>query len=71
MDQKFISKLNVVPSVVDPVTLYCDNNGAIAHAKEPISHQRSKYIFRRFYLIREIIDIGDVKICRIPTEKIP
>ena len=28
--KKFITELNVVPSIVDPISLYCDNNGAIA-----------------------------------------
>ncbi|KAL2486711.1 Uncharacterized protein Adt_31467 [Abeliophyllum distichum] len=36
--KKFISELGVVPSIVDPISLYCDNNGAIAQAKEPRSH---------------------------------
>ncbi|KAK2389954.1 secreted RxLR effector protein [Trifolium repens] len=65
--KKFISELEVVPSIADPISLYCDNNGAIAQAKEPRSHQRSKHILRRFHLIREIIDRGDVKICKVPT----
>ena len=65
--KKFISELGIVPSIVDPIDLYCDNNGVIAQAKEPRSHQRSKHILRRYHLIREIIDRGDVKICRVPT----
>ncbi|KAL4385636.1 hypothetical protein GQ457_15G017200 [Hibiscus cannabinus] len=65
--KKFISELGVVPSISDAVGLYCDNNGAIAQAKEPISHQRSKHILRRFHLIREIIDRGDVEICKVHT----
>ncbi|KAI5409218.1 hypothetical protein KIW84_054859 [Lathyrus oleraceus] len=65
--KKFISELGIVPSIVDPIGLYCDNNGAIAQAKEPRSHQRSKHILRRYHLIREIIDRGDVKICKVPT----
>ena len=36
---KFIDELGVVPTIVDPIVLYCDNNGAIALAKEPRSHQ--------------------------------
>src|SRR5262249_7282846 len=32
--KKFITELGVVPSIVDPVLLLCDNNGAIAQAKE-------------------------------------
>ena len=37
--KKFITRLEIVPSISDPVDLYCDNNGAIAQAKEPRSHQ--------------------------------
>ena len=65
--KKFITGLDVVPSISNPVDLYCDNNGAIAQAKEPRQHQKSKHILRRFHLIREIIDRGDVKICRVST----
>ena len=57
--------MGVVPSITNPVDVYCDNNGAIAQAKEPKSHQRSKHILRCFNLIREIIERGDVKICRV------
>ena len=42
--RKFVTELGVVPSIVDPIDLYCDNNGAIAQAKEPQSHQRSKHV---------------------------
>ncbi|KAK9024988.1 hypothetical protein V6N11_064889 [Hibiscus sabdariffa] len=63
--KKFVTELGVVPSISDALELYCDNNGAIAQAKEPRSHQRSKYILRRFHLIREIVDRGDVEICKV------
>ena len=53
--KNFVFRLGVVPSITNPVDVYCDNNGAIAQAKEPRSHQRSKHILRRFHLIREII----------------
>ncbi|KAK8665472.1 hypothetical protein V6N13_005639 [Hibiscus sabdariffa] len=63
--KKFITELGVVPTISDALELYCDNNGAIAQAKEPRSHQRSKHILRRFHLIREIVDRGDVEICKV------
>ncbi|KAK9001076.1 hypothetical protein V6N11_082868 [Hibiscus sabdariffa] len=63
--KKFISELRVVPSISDAIELHCDKNGAIAQAKEPRSHQRSKHILRRFHLIQEIIDRGDVEICKV------
>ena len=66
--KKFVTKLGVVPSFTYLIELYCDNNGAIAQAKEPIFHRRSKHILRRFHLIREIIERGDVKICKVPID---
>jgi hypothetical protein len=66
--RKFVDELGVVPSIVNPVDLYCDSTGAISQAKEPRSHQRSKHILRRFHLIREIIDRGDVSICKVHTD---
>jgi hypothetical protein len=49
--KKFVSELGVVPSCSSPIDLYCDNNGAIAQAKEPRSHQKSKHILQRYHLI--------------------
>lgn len=66
--KKFILELGVVPSILDPVELFCDNNGAIAQAKEPWSHQKLKHILRRYHLIREIVERGDVKISKVAGE---
>ena len=59
----------MVPTIADPILLYCDNNRAIAQAKEPRYHHRSKHILRRYHLIREIIDRNEVKIEKVPTEE--
>ena len=40
--KKFIIELDIISS--DPITLYCNNDGAIALAKEPKSHQKFKHI---------------------------
>ena len=42
----FLLDLKVVPSTQSAITLYCDNSGAVANAKEPMSHKREKYIER-------------------------
>ena len=67
--KKFITELGVVPSALDPVELYCDNSGAVAQAKEPRSHQKSKHIERRYHLIRDFVDKGYVKVCKIHTDQ--
>ena len=66
---KFIQELGVVPSIESPITIHCDNTGAIAHAIEPRAHQRTKHIERRFHLIRDIIHRGDVAIAKIASSE--
>ena len=34
------------------ITLYCDNQGALALAKNPVQHQRSKHIDIRYDFVR-------------------
>jgi hypothetical protein len=63
--RKFLSELGVFLSVSSLLDLYCDNNGAIAQAKEPRNHQRNKHVLRKFHLIREIVRRGDIKICKV------
>ncbi|KAL0293426.1 UNVERIFIED_CONTAM: hypothetical protein Scaly_3142000 [Sesamum calycinum] len=46
--KNYIQKLGVVPSITEPVVIFCDNNRAIAPAKESRSHHRSKYILRLY-----------------------
>ena len=59
---KFLIDLKVVSDAAQPMTLYCDNSGAVANSKEPRSHKRSKHIERRYHLIREIVTKGDVEV---------
>lgn len=65
--RNFIQELNVVPSMKDPITVFCDNTGAVAQAREPRSHQRTKHIMRKYHLIRDIIKRGDVQIERVTS----
>ncbi|KAM1980695.1 hypothetical protein ACFX15_037288 [Malus domestica] len=51
--KKFITELGVVPTITSPVTLYCDNSGAIAQAKEPMAHQKNKQFDRHFNILRQ------------------
>ncbi|KAM1309376.1 hypothetical protein ACFX2H_006077 [Malus domestica] len=64
---KFITELGVVPTITSPVTLYCDNNGAIAQAKEPRAHQKNKHIDRRFNIIRRYAAEGKINILKVAS----
>ena len=64
---KFIQELEVVSSIKSPITIYCDNSGAVANAIEPRAHQRTKHIARKYHLICDIIQRGDVAITKIAS----
>ncbi|KAK1644404.1 hypothetical protein QYE76_062209, partial [Lolium multiflorum] len=66
--KRFIVELGVVPSALDPLVIYCDNMGAIANAQEPRSHKRLKHIKLHYHSIREYIEDGEVKICKVHTD---
>ena len=36
--RNFLIELGVFPNASSPLNLYCDNNGAIAQAKQPRNH---------------------------------
>ncbi|KAL0289502.1 UNVERIFIED_CONTAM: Retrovirus-related Pol polyprotein from transposon TNT 1-94 [Sesamum radiatum] len=65
--KNYIQQLGVVPSIAEPVVIFCDNNGAIAQAKEPRSHHRSKHILKRYHLLREMVGSGDVRMDRVTS----
>ncbi|KAM1772047.1 hypothetical protein ACFX11_046791 [Malus domestica] len=65
--KKFITELGVVPTITSLVTLYCDNSGAIAQAKEPRAHQKNKHFDRRFNIIRRYAAEGKVNILKVAS----
>ncbi|XP_061359196.1 receptor-like protein 9a [Gastrolobium bilobum] len=67
-NKKFVIELGVVPSIVDPIPMYCDNTGAITQGKEPSSHQRSKHVLHKYHLIQEIVERLEIKMDYVPTD---
>lgn len=53
--------------IKDNVTLYADNQGAIALAKNPVHHQRSKHIDIKYHFIRSEIRDGIVALNYVST----
>ncbi|KAL0455214.1 UNVERIFIED_CONTAM: Retrovirus-related Pol polyprotein from transposon RE2 [Sesamum latifolium] len=53
--------------IAEPVVIFCDNNGAIAQAKEPRSHYRSKHILRCYHLLGEMVSRGDCRMDRVSS----
>ncbi|KAL0420307.1 UNVERIFIED_CONTAM: hypothetical protein Slati_3053600 [Sesamum latifolium] len=67
--KNYIQELGVLPSIAEPVVIFCHNIGAIAKAKEWRSYYRSKHILRRYHLLREMVSKGDVRKDRVSSAK--
>ena len=44
------------------IVLYCDNKSAIAIAKNPVSHERSKHISIKYHFIREAQEKSEIQL---------
>ena len=51
------------------VTLFVDNNSAIALMKNPVFHGRSKHIDLKYHFIRECVERGQIVVKRVGTEE--
>ena len=60
--KEFIIDLGVIPNESGPIKLFRDNTGAIALAKEPRFHKKTRHIKRRFN------SICDIDICKVHTD---
>jgi hypothetical protein len=56
-------------SVVSKPVLRVDNKPAISWIKNPVHHERSKHIDRRFHLIREYANSGQIEVRFIRIEE--
>ena len=52
-----------------PISIYGDNTGAIALAKNLEFHARTKHIGVRYHFLREEVDAGNVQLIYIGTNE--
>nr|GEX48028.1 putative retrotransposon protein [Tanacetum cinerariifolium] len=66
--RKFISGLGVVPTIEDPINMYCDNTGAITIANESGITKGSRHFCAKVHYLREVIEYGDIKLEKVYTD---
>ncbi|GJZ56784.1 retrotransposon protein, putative, ty1-copia subclass [Tanacetum coccineum] len=65
--QKFIYGLGVVPTIEEPINMYCDNTRVIAIAKDHGVTKGARHFRAKVHYLRETIEMGDVKIDKVDT----
>ncbi|XP_076620058.1 uncharacterized protein LOC143341211 [Colletes latitarsis] len=63
--QRFFSELGFESK--SKINLYCDNQGAIRLAENPVFHNRTKHIDVRHHFVRNVLKEKEIKIKYIPT----
>ncbi|GJU55507.1 retrotransposon protein, putative, ty1-copia subclass [Tanacetum coccineum] len=66
--RKFIARLRVVPTIKEPIKMYCDNTGAITIANESGITKGARHYRAKVYYLREVIEYGDVKLEKVHTD---
>jgi hypothetical protein len=51
------------------VPLMCDNTSAISVAKNPVFHKRMSHLERRHHFLRDHVEMGDIEMRHIDTER--
>ena len=68
--KKFLSDLGVVRMKQVPITLFCNNSGAVAQSKDPRNQKKGKHIKRKYHIIHDIVARGDVVVAKIDSANI-
>nr|GEW05950.1 zinc finger, CCHC-type [Tanacetum cinerariifolium] len=66
--RKFIYGFGIVPTIEKPISMYCDNTGAITIAKGDGVTKGARHFRAKVHYLRETIKLGDVKIEKIDTD---
>nr|GEX27687.1 hypothetical protein [Tanacetum cinerariifolium] len=66
--RKFISRLGVVSIIEEPISLYCNNTGAITIANESRIIKGAIHFHAKLHYLHEVIEYGDVKLEKVHTD---
>ncbi|GJV43322.1 retrotransposon protein, putative, ty1-copia subclass [Tanacetum coccineum] len=60
--RKFIVGLGVVPTIEEPIKMYCDNTGAIVIANESRITKGARHYRAKVHYLREVVEYGVIKL---------
>ncbi|GKE51650.1 hypothetical protein Tco_1486806, partial [Tanacetum coccineum] len=65
---KFISGLGIVPTINEPIRIFCDNSAALHFAHKPGVQRGARHYHRRYHYVRESIALGEIRFLKVHTD---
>nr|GEU99737.1 hypothetical protein [Tanacetum cinerariifolium] len=66
--KNFIRDIGVVPTLQDPIEIFCDNESVVALTKEHKDHKKSKHIERKYHFVQSNVEKGHVIVKHIQSK---
>ncbi|GJS91903.1 retrotransposon protein, putative, ty1-copia subclass [Tanacetum coccineum] len=66
--RKFISGLGIVPTINEPIKMFCDNSAALHFANEPGVQRGARHYHRRYHYVHESVALGEIKFLKVHTD---
>ncbi|GKF13501.1 hypothetical protein Tco_0054963, partial [Tanacetum coccineum] len=66
--RKFISGLGIVPTINEPIGMFCDNSAALHFANKPGVQKGTRHYHRRYHYVRECIALGEIRFLKFHTD---
>ncbi|GJY60108.1 hypothetical protein Tco_0460000 [Tanacetum coccineum] len=66
--RKFISGLGIVPTINEPIKMFCDNSAAFLTANEPGVQRGARNYHRRYHYVCECIPLGEINLLKVHTD---
>ncbi|GKD55928.1 hypothetical protein Tco_1289315 [Tanacetum coccineum] len=65
--RKFISGLGIVPTINEPIGMFCDNSATLQFANELGVQKGTKHFHRRYHYVRECIALHEIRFLKLHT----
>ncbi|GKE97667.1 hypothetical protein Tco_0021018 [Tanacetum coccineum] len=66
--RKFISGRGIVPTINEPIKMFCDKSAAPLIANEPGVQRGAIHYHRRYHYVRECIKLGEISLLKVHTD---
>ncbi|GJS75900.1 retrotransposon protein, putative, ty1-copia subclass [Tanacetum coccineum] len=66
--RKFISELGIVPTINEPIKMFCDNSTTLLIANEPGVQRGARHYHKRYHYVRECIELGEINLFKVHTD---